>query len=267
MCGSLADKGFLARNIWAILVFVVWPFGNYKKPITCFFFYTSAIASYDPLTSLLAYAFQSSLSLFSFTLNTVVGIMTKQSTADATESNMSPILPHSAPIGIPIKNFPQNQEIDDGGSISSWIDSMKASSPTNIQGPPPPLIREKHPSALSVFEEIVNLCNGKKIVMFLDYDGTLSPIVDDPDRAFMTKAVSLTSLRLSFSLPLYLSLSCSWVLIVFSTMDLDESGGSRRRQVLSHCNCQREMQRQGRKKKTVFLLNPSPKKFLLKINY
>ena len=30
----------------------------------------------------------------------------------------------------------------------------------------------------------------KKIVMFLDYDGTLSPIVDDPDRAFMSADVS-----------------------------------------------------------------------------
>jgi trehalose 6-phosphate phosphatase len=31
--------------------------------------------------------------------------------------------------------------------------------------------------------------NGKQIVVFLDYDGTLSPIVTDPDRAFMTKKV------------------------------------------------------------------------------
>lgn len=30
---------------------------------------------------------------------------------------------------------------------------------------------------------------GKQIVVFLDYDGTLSPIVDDPDRAFMTSEV------------------------------------------------------------------------------
>ncbi|CAN6478147.1 unnamed protein product [Victoria cruziana] len=30
---------------------------------------------------------------------------------------------------------------------------------------------------------------GKQIVMFLDYDGTLSPIVDDPDRAFMSDAM------------------------------------------------------------------------------
>ena len=30
----------------------------------------------------------------------------------------------------------------------------------------------------------------KKIVVFLDYDGTLSPIVDDPDRAFMSPEVN-----------------------------------------------------------------------------
>ena len=31
---------------------------------------------------------------------------------------------------------------------------------------------------------------GKKIVVFLDYDGTLSPIVNDPDSAFMSDEVS-----------------------------------------------------------------------------
>lgn len=30
---------------------------------------------------------------------------------------------------------------------------------------------------------------GKQLVVFLDYDGTLSPIVDIPDRAFMTDAM------------------------------------------------------------------------------
>lgn len=35
--------------------------------------------------------------------------------------------------------------------------------------------------------------------MFLDYDGTLSPIVNDPDRAFMSDEVSsLFSLHISF---------------------------------------------------------------------
>lgn len=40
-----------------------------------------------------------------------------------------------------------------------------------------------------MFEEIACASKGKRIIMFLDYDGTLSPIVDDPDRAFMSDAV------------------------------------------------------------------------------
>ncbi|XP_074367888.1 putative trehalose-phosphate phosphatase C [Apium graveolens] len=44
----------------------------------------------------------------------------------------------------------------------------------------------EHPSALSSFKEIMNAARGKSIVVFLDYDGTLSPIVSDPDRAFMS---------------------------------------------------------------------------------
>lgn len=47
----------------------------------------------------------------------------------------------------------------------------------------------KHPSALSKFDQIVAASKGKRIVMFLDYDGTLSPIVDDPDAAFMSDTV------------------------------------------------------------------------------
>lgn len=47
-----------------------------------------------------------------------------------------------------------------------------------------------HPSALDMFEQIMDAAKGKQIVMFLDYDGTLSPIVDDPDRAFMSESVS-----------------------------------------------------------------------------
>ncbi|XP_062150060.1 probable trehalose-phosphate phosphatase D [Alnus glutinosa] len=44
----------------------------------------------------------------------------------------------------------------------------------------------KHPSALHTFEQIVKIAKGKQIVVFLDYDGTLSPIVNDPEKAFMT---------------------------------------------------------------------------------
>lgn len=49
----------------------------------------------------------------------------------------------------------------------------------------------RHPSALDMFDEIIALSKGKQIVVFLDYDGTLSPIVDDPEKAFMTTEVCL----------------------------------------------------------------------------
>lgn len=47
----------------------------------------------------------------------------------------------------------------------------------------------EHPSALSSFDRMMNAAKGKRIVVFLDYDGTLAPIVDDPDRAFMSDTV------------------------------------------------------------------------------
>ena len=53
--------------------------------------------------------------------------------------------------------------------------------------------QEKHPSALAGFESVLAAAKGKQVVMFLDYDGTLSPIVDDPDAAFMSETVSSSS--------------------------------------------------------------------------
>ncbi|XP_024516722.1 probable trehalose-phosphate phosphatase D [Selaginella moellendorffii] len=44
----------------------------------------------------------------------------------------------------------------------------------------------EHPSALDSFEEIVDALKGRQLALFLDYDGTLSPIVEDPARAFMS---------------------------------------------------------------------------------
>lgn len=52
----------------------------------------------------------------------------------------------------------------------------------------------EHPSAITSFDQLVSKANGKSIVVFLDYDGTLSPIVDDPDRAFMSDEVPNDSL-------------------------------------------------------------------------
>ncbi|PWA37071.1 HAD-superfamily hydrolase, subfamily IIB [Artemisia annua] len=45
---------------------------------------------------------------------------------------------------------------------------------------------KEHPSALSSFQRMMNASKGKQIAIFLDYDGTLSPIVSDPERAFMS---------------------------------------------------------------------------------
>ncbi|XAR62972.1 Trehalose-phosphatase [Bertholletia excelsa] len=45
----------------------------------------------------------------------------------------------------------------------------------------------KHPSAIDTFEKMMSIAKGRKIVVFLDYDGTLSNIVDNPEKAFMTK--------------------------------------------------------------------------------
>ncbi|XP_048553146.1 probable trehalose-phosphate phosphatase 5 [Triticum urartu] len=42
------------------------------------------------------------------------------------------------------------------------------------------------PSALTSFDRIIASAHGKKIALFLDYDGTLSPIVNDPEKAFMS---------------------------------------------------------------------------------
>ena len=47
----------------------------------------------------------------------------------------------------------------------------------------------KHPSALENFDRVLESAKGKPVVVFLDYDGTLSPIVEDPECAFMSDEV------------------------------------------------------------------------------
>ncbi|KAG2410509.1 trehalose-phosphate phosphatase [Vigna angularis] len=105
--------------------------------------------------------------------------------------------PPAAPGGyipIPRRRVLKNLEINGGQRINAWVDSMRASSPTHAKSSSS-LAEEhsswilRHPSALDMFEQIMDASRGKQIVMFLDYDGTLSPIVDDPDRAFMSDSV------------------------------------------------------------------------------
>ncbi|KAI0501002.1 hypothetical protein KFK09_019220 [Dendrobium nobile] len=86
---------------------------------------------------------------------------------------------------------------------SGWLDAMKASSP------PRKKINKDinfdtaseeadalylswlkiYPSAISSFEKITNYAKGKTVALFLDYDGTLSPIVDNPEHAYMSSAM------------------------------------------------------------------------------
>ncbi|KAJ9567524.1 hypothetical protein OSB04_003677 [Centaurea solstitialis] len=72
----------------------------------------------------------------------------------------------------------------------AWVEAMRASSPTRNSSSSEDTEHKKawimkHPSALGVFEEIMSAAKMKQVVIFLDYDGTLSPIVENPDQAYM----------------------------------------------------------------------------------
>ncbi|KAH1196482.1 putative trehalose-phosphate phosphatase J [Glycine max] len=116
--------------------------------------------------------------------------------------------PPAAPggyISIPRRRVLKNLEINGGQRINAWVESMRASSPTHHKSTP--LSQEHnswilhHPSALDMFDQIIDASKGKQIVMFLDYDGTLSPIVDDPDRAFMSDSMRKTVRKLARCFP------------------------------------------------------------------
>ncbi|KMZ58413.1 putative trehalose-phosphate phosphatase [Zostera marina] len=83
---------------------------------------------------------------------------------------------------------------------SGWVDAMVASSPPANDATTSILLARdsenayrnwmiRHPSAVGSIEQILLHAHGKRFVLFLDYDGTLSPIVANPDRAFMSNAM------------------------------------------------------------------------------
>ncbi|XP_027331450.1 probable trehalose-phosphate phosphatase C [Abrus precatorius] len=106
-------------------------------------------------------------------------------------------------LGLPQKKLVIKTLEDGAGKgstkVNPWIDSMRASSPTRAkstllssqnQDPNPWTLY--HPSALNMFDQIIYDSRGKQVVTFLDYDGTLSPIVADPDKAYMSKKMRAT---------------------------------------------------------------------------
>lgn len=141
--------------------------------------------------------------------NSGIGMM---SDLYATSLSMYPASSQKPPVvpGGGYRNMSQllkNLDVNSAQRISSWVDSMKASSPTHVKSLPS-LTEDnnsswmlRHPSALDMFEQIIDASQGKQIVMFLDYDGTLSPIVDDPDRAFMSNKMRTTVRKLARCFP------------------------------------------------------------------
>ncbi|KAK2439817.1 trehalose-phosphate phosphatase A [Trifolium repens] len=103
---------------------------------------------------------------------------------------------HGPSLTIPKKKVGILDDVRSNG----WLDAMRSSSPTRkkISMDVGHSVASSEadaayltwllefPSALSSFEQITSFAKGKKIALFLDYDGTLSPIVDNPDRAFMS---------------------------------------------------------------------------------
>ncbi len=61
---------------------------------------------------------------------------------------------------------------------------------------------EPLPSAIGRFEEISRRVGGKRLAVFLDYDGTLTPIVETPDRAVMHEDMREAVIELSRQCPL-----------------------------------------------------------------
>uniref|UniRef100_A0A0E0QQJ3 Trehalose 6-phosphate phosphatase n=1 Tax=Oryza rufipogon TaxID=4529 RepID=A0A0E0QQJ3_ORYRU len=132
-------------------------------------------------------------------------------------TTLFPYPPPRAGIAVRRKCLQAAQQLELGAGLrGGWVESMRASSPTHAKAAAALAAgvdeehaawMARHPSALGEFEKVVAASKGKQIVMFLDYDGTLSPIVDDPDAAFMSETVSLSSPPLSPTLLLHSSSS------------------------------------------------------------
>ncbi|CAA0823619.1 Probable trehalose-phosphate phosphatase J, partial [Striga hermonthica] len=143
-------------------------------------------------------------------INVAIAVAVGGSSLFTTSAQKPPPAPGTNYITISKKKLLQNLDIGGGGGaarINAWVDAMRASSPTHMKSSSAVSDENQsswdmqQPSALDMFDEIAKASKGKQIVMFLDYDGTLSPIVDDPDRAFMSQPMRATVRKLARYFP------------------------------------------------------------------
>lgn len=62
-------------------------------------------------------------------------------------------------------------------------------------------LQAQHPNVLENFEQLESLAQGKLVTVFLDYDGTLTPIVNNPDLAYLSEATRDVVRRLAHVFP------------------------------------------------------------------
>jgi len=107
-------------------------------------------------------------------------ISTLEGEAAAHYATWKVIFSHRHPVYLPIV-------------IMSTISSLYTLTPPPPPPPNPfslsprPKIQETHPCALQNFDSILKLANNKLVTVFLDYDGTLTPIVNNPDAAYLSE--------------------------------------------------------------------------------
>jgi len=71
------------------------------------------------------------------------------------------------------------------------------------------------PSALNLVDEIIASAGGKRLAVFLDYDGTLTPIVSHPEDAWLPDSMRQTLRSLAARVPV----------AILSGRDLDDVRG------------------------------------------
>ena len=58
-----------------------------------------------------------------------------------------------------------------------------------------------YPCILTNFTDFLSIISGKRVVVFLDYDGTLTPIVSNPDEAYLSASMRLAVQKVAQTFP------------------------------------------------------------------